>query len=184
MVDIIQFSEIKPKLLSYWIKQGYVFIYPTDTIYGLGCDATNDVAVERIREIKKRFDKPFSVIAPSKSWISRNFYIKSAYLDKLPGPFTYVLKAKSNKLVSSSVVKGDKIGIRVPDHPITPMIQKSKVPFVTTSVNVTGKKPYHAIRKIPKKILNMVDIVIDEGYLTNSPSTVIDLTGELPKIIR
>jgi L-threonylcarbamoyladenylate synthase len=184
MVEIVEFTKIKEKYIVKRIKKGDVFIYPIDTIYGIGCDATNEAAVERVREIKQRFDKPFSIIAPSKLWITRNFVIKKPFLDKLPGPFTYVIKAKTNALVADSVVKGDVIGVRIPDHPFVKTIQKAKVPFVTTSVNLSGKRHYTSLRKIPKKIFNKVDIIIDDGYLANSPSTVIDLTGELPRILR
>ena len=74
-----------------------IYVYPTDTIYGIGCDATNDKLVLKIRSIKKRDEKPFSIIAPSKDWIKNNFeIIHPEYLDKLPGPYTLVMKPKNN----------------------------------------------------------------------------------------
>lgn len=184
MTEIINIHDIDEKEILNSIRCGEIIIYPTDTIYGIGCNALNEEAVMKIREIKQRNDKPFSVIAPSKLWISNNFVIKKSYLDKLPGPFTYVINAKKKNVVSNAVVSGNKIGVRIPDHPFYEIIQKAKVPFVTTSVNVTGRKPYLAIRKIPRRIMNMVDIAIDAGTLDNSPSTVFDLTKELPIILR
>ena len=72
-----------------------VFIYPTDTIYGIGCDATNDKLVEKIREIKQRENKPFSIIAPSVQWILDNFNVNVRLIDKyLPGPYTLLLEKK------------------------------------------------------------------------------------------
>ncbi|MEA3378595.1 MAG: L-threonylcarbamoyladenylate synthase [Nanoarchaeota archaeon] len=183
MAEIIKIGDINPKYIIERIKEGDVFIYPTDTIYGLGCNALDSKAVNRIRDIKKRNDKPFSVIAPSKRWILDNFKIKKAYVDKLPGPFTYVMKAKKKNLVCKEVAKGT-IGVRIPDHPITKLIQKSKMPFVTTSVNLAQKKPYLKIKKISNKIKKKVDIIIDNGDLDNSPSTVFDFTEEFPRIIR
>ena len=75
-----------------------LFIYPTDTIYGVGCDALNGVLVDRIRDLKGRYDLPFSVIAPSKEWIREQCVIDERaqeWLDKLPGPYTLILKMKN-----------------------------------------------------------------------------------------
>ncbi|UCG94990.1 MAG: Sua5/YciO/YrdC/YwlC family protein, partial [archaeon] len=76
------------------VLQGSVFIHPTDTIYGLGCDATRYNSVIRIRQIKQREQKPFSVIAPSKEWILENCVVGEADLTRLPGPYTLILKLK------------------------------------------------------------------------------------------
>ena len=184
MTEIIPIGEIKPIEIIKRINLGEVFIYPTDTIYGLGCDATNEGSVKSIRVIKQRFDKPFSVIAPNKLWILRNFEANKSYIDKLPGPFTYILKPRRNDLVAPSVANGDTIGIRIPNHAIIPIIQKARRPFVTTSVNLAGEAPYTDIKKIPRAIIDSVDIVIDAGKLTNKPSTVLDLTDNLPRILR
>ncbi len=89
----IRKSEIKNMVLK-----GDVFIHPTDTIYGLGCDATNEQSVKKIREVKQRPTTPFSVIAPSKEWIEANCVITKeakSWLKKLPGPFTFILKKKN-----------------------------------------------------------------------------------------
>ena len=79
------------------IKSGIVFVYPTDTIYGIGCDATNSSSVLKVRNIKERNDLPFSVVAPSKDWIRDNCEVDAKaeqWLDKLPGPYTLILKLK------------------------------------------------------------------------------------------
>ena len=76
------------------------------------------------------------------------------------------------------------LGIRMPDHPFTNLIKKSGVPFITTSVNYSGKKPARNIKDIPRRILNKVDIVLDNGFLHNYPSTLIDLTSDIAKIIK
>jgi len=178
-------KKVNQKKLSEVIKSGKIIVYPTDTIYGIGCDATNASAVRKIRQIKKRTEKPFSVIAPSKQWIYNNFKVKNrTYIQKLPGPFTYLLKTKKKRFLPREVSNSDVIGVRISDNRITKMIQKSGRPFITTSVNLSGQKHATAVEDIDPEIFQKVDIVIDAGRLSNPPSTIIDLTGDLPKIIR
>ena len=76
------------------IKAGKIFIYPTDTLYGIGCNAEDKEAVEKIREIKGRDNKPFSVIAPSFKWIEDNLIIDCNLKEYLPGAYTIILKKK------------------------------------------------------------------------------------------
>ena len=184
MPKIVKLAKVKENDIVKAIKQGKIIIYPTDTIYGIGCDALNTESVMKIRMIKNReADKPFSVIAPSKQWIIKNFEVNPAYVEKLPGPFTFVLRTKK-KLVSNNVTADVNIlGVRIPDHPFTKIIQKAGIPFITTSVNQSGDQPISDIKKIPEKIAQQVDIIIDAGLLNNRPSTVIDLTGKIPRII-
>jgi len=155
------------------IKQGKIFIYPTDTVYGLGCDAENVEAVARIKEIKKRDkDKPLSVIAPSVEWINENLIV-DVDLDKyLPGPYTVVLKKKDPGFLGW-VSGGGSLGVRIPDNNLTKNIQKSKTPFITTSVNLSGQPNIKSIDEIPKEIRDKVDVVIDGGVLDGNPSTLI-----------
>lgn len=184
MPEIIKLEKAKEKRIVKAIKEGKILIYPTDTIYGLGCDATNREAVQKIRMIKQREEKPFSIIAQSKPWIYKDFYVNKPYIQKLPGPFTFILRTKKDRLVSNAVTDNVNIlAIRIPDHPFTKIIQKAKTPFVTTSVNLAGKKPITEISQIPGSILKNVDIVIDAGKLENNPSTIIDLTGKIARII-
>ena len=91
---IIQLNEIKDSLISELIKS--IFIYPTDTIYGIGCNAEESKLVEKIREIKNRDKKPFSIIAPSIKWILENCETTEKEISKyLPGPYTLILKKKN-----------------------------------------------------------------------------------------
>ena len=160
------------------IKQGKIFIYPTDTIYGIGCDATNKQAVEKIKKIKSREkDKPLSIIAPSIDWIKKNCIInKEIDINKyLPGPYTLILK-KKNPSFLSHVSDTDSLGIRIPDNDLIKDIQKSNLPFVTTSVNLSGQKPATSISDINKRIINQVDEIIkeeDENKLSGKPSILI-----------
>jgi len=184
MPEVILMDEIDKKQAVKAIKDGAVFVYPTDTVYGLGCNALNEDAVERIRSIKRNWEQPFSVIAPNTKWIQTSLYAKNNYLKKLPGPFTFIFKTRK-KCVDKSVNFGKKtLGVRIPKHCFADLIKKAKVPFVTTSVNLHGKKPLRDVKNLPKSIASKVDYVIDDGYLHSYPSTVIDLTGKIAKIIR
>jgi len=155
------------------IKAGKIFIYPTDTIYGIGCDATNKTAVNKIKKLKKREkNKPLSIIAPSKTWIKQNLIIDTNLSKYLPGPYTIILK-KKNKRFLSQVSATDSLGVRIPDNKFTKQIQKSKLPFITTSVNLSKQKPITHPDQIQKQILKQVDYVIDAGTLNGKPSTLI-----------
>jgi len=185
MIKIIKMDELKEKDLLKSIQDGKVIIYPTDTIYGIGCDARNGSAVQKIREIKNRTDKPFSIIAPSKQWIYENFEVNNKnYVERLPGPYTFLLKTKKPGVVSHHTSNGEIMGIRIPDHKVTALIQKGRAPFITTGINSSGDEPINDIKKIPKKVLSHVDLVIDDGILNNQASVLIDLTGEIPRIIK
>ena len=155
------------------ILKGSIFIYPTDTIYGIGCNALNEKAVEKIRKIKRRDNKkPLSIIAPSLKWIKDNCIIDVKLEKYLPGPYTLILKKKNPDFLSH-ISNTNSLGVRIPDFEFTKQIQKSKVPFITTSVNVSGEKPITKISDIQKQIKDMVDFVIDIGELNGNPSALI-----------
>lgn len=160
-------ENLKKEILS-----GKIFIYPTDTIYGIGCNALNKKAVEKIRNIKQRDKKPFSIIAPSFSWIKQNCTININLKKYLPGPYTIILK-KKNKSFLTHVSHTNSLGIRIPDNNFCKKIQKSGVPFITTSINLTGQPFITKISEIPKQIINKVDIVVDDGELSGRPSTLV-----------
>ena len=186
MPEIIPLKKIREKNIIKAIKQGKIIIYPTDTIYGIGCDALNTDSVLKIRMIKERdAEKPFSIIAQSKQWIYKNFEVNKSYIRKLPGPFTFILRTKKEKLVSNHVTNNVNIlAVRIPNHPFIKVIQKAKTPFISTSVNLSGEPPVTDINRIPRKIAKQVDIIIDAGQLNNPPSTLIDLTGNIARIIQ
>lgn len=185
MTRTIRMEELKERELIKYIKEGKIVVYPTDTIYGIGCDATNSSAVRKVREIKNRTDKPLSIIAPSKQWIYDNFEVSNKnYIEKLPGPYTFILKTKREGVVSRHASNGATIGVRIPNHKITWMIQKSRIPFITTSLNLAGEEAINDIRRIPRRMLRQVDLVVDDGQLSKQASVLIDLTSEIPRIIR
>jgi len=168
--------ERKDEIISA-IKSGKIFIYPTDTIYGMGCDATSETAVQKIMEIKKRQDKVFSVIAPSKDWILTNYIVlDESKLDILPGPYTVILKQK-NKMVSKECVFEGTTGVRIPANWFTDLISETGLPFVTTSANISGQKNMEKLEDLPKEILEQVDYVIYDGPIVGKQSTRVDLTN-------
>ena len=157
------------------IKQGKIFIYPTDTIYGIGCEATNIKSTNKIKQIKKRDkDKPLSIIVPSITWIKQNCIIpKELTISKyLPGPYTLILK-KKNPNYLNHISSTDSLGIRIPKNPFTKIIQKSKLPFITTSVNISTQPPLTNPKNLNLQIKNKGDIIIDKGTLSGKPSTLI-----------
>jgi len=132
----------------------------------------------------KRAEHPLSVIAPSIEWIKRNFEIKfPSYFKLLPGPYTLILKKKDPDFLKW-VSHTDSLGIRIPDHYFTVFVQRARVPFVTTSVNVSGRPYAKDIHEVDQSILKGVDVIIDAGRLEGKPSKIIDLTGSEPKVIR
>lgn len=156
-----------------------VFIYPTDTIYGIGCNALNSRLVKRIRRIKKRDKKPFSVIAPSKKWIMDNCVVDRKLLKKLPGKYTLIFKLRKKAVVKEVNMGLDSLGVRIPKHWISNVVKKLGFPVVTTSVNITGKKPMTKLEEFKRL---KVDLILYEGVKKGKPSTVIDARNS--KILR
>lgn len=181
-----QILDEKEKFIEL-IREGKIFIYPTDTIYGIGCNALISESVSKIREMKKRDSKPFSVIAPSKEWIRENCFVNSdieKWLNKLPGPYTLILKTKNKNCVAKEVnLDAETLGVRIPKHWFYDLIKEAEVPFVTTSVNISGEKYLEDLQDLKEEIKNKVDFIINEGKKDSKPSTIVDLTGK-EKIIR
>ncbi len=171
------------------LREGGVIIYPTDTVYGLGCDIFNHDAVERIYNIKHEAGtKLFSFICPDLKDISK--YAKvSDYAYKMmkrciPGPYTFVLPA-AKEVPKKLWSKRKTVGIRVPDHEIAIMLTKELGrPILSTSVTKRRGELLFDPEEI-KLIFNPhVDLMLSDGALKGKPSSVIDLSGEKPEIIR
>lgn len=158
------------------LQNGAVFIYPTDTIYGIGCDALISSAVMRVRELKAREQKPFSVIAPSKDWILQNCVVEDAsILGLLPGAYTLVLKLKASSRISREVTSTGTLGVRIPKHPIASFAEAYGKPIVTTSVNKTGES--NAVSKGELEQF-AVDFLIYEGKKAGVASTIVDTVAK------
>ena len=176
------------------LREGGVVIYPTDTIYGIGCDIFNQRAVERVCQIKgvKADKTQLSFICQDISHISE--YVKNistpvfkVMKKALPGPFTFILEA-SNKVPKIIHAKKKTVGIRVPDHNITHLLVKELGnPIITTSIHDDDELLEYATdpELIYEKFHKLVDVIIDGGYGHNTPSTVVDCThGEVLEVLR
>ena len=160
------------------VQDGNLFIYPTDTIYGIGCDATNERAVLNIRNTKHQHERPLSVIAPSIEWITENCEITSEvkkWIGKLPGPYTLILKLKNKNSIAQSVTETNSVGVRIPDHPISKFVSKLGFPVITTSANISGKNFMTSIEDIDPDVKTRVDFIIDAGNIKGKPSDIIFL---------
>ncbi len=177
----MEYYEYEETKLIELIKSGAVFIYPTDTVYGLGCNAENEQSIEKIKEIKARdANKPMSIIAPSKQWIKDNLITEQKQEESinkyLPGPYTLILRKKNPEFLKS-VSPTETLGIRIPNNDFTKLVEKAGVPFITTSVNLSGEPPASRIESIPTKIISQVDIILNAGPLPGTPSTIIQEDG-------
>lgn len=172
------------------LEAGRLIIYPTDTVYGLGADALNLKAVQRIRGLKGRDPNvPFSVVMRDSAMIKeycRVSKIAETILGEyLPGPFTLILPLRDERIQTSST---GKVGIRIPKSALTQAL--SKVfgrPYVTTSANLTHTPPLTTVKEILEQFgskLTDQDMVIGAGTLLDLPSTVVDLTTPQPTLLR
>lgn len=173
------------------LQEGGLIIYPTDTVYAIGCDALNVRAVERICKLKNINPQKvnLSVICYDLSNLSQYVKVADTYFKlmkrNLPGPFTFILPTNSNL---PKIYKNRKtVGIRVPDHPIIrEIVRVLGNPVLTTSVGGDDEAVEYTTdpELMEEKYGKIVDLVIDGGYGGFEPSTVIDCTEEEPRIIR
>jgi len=171
------------------LKDGGVIIYPTDTVYGLGASIYNREAIERIYSIKNETGtKLFSFIIPDFKEISK-FAKVSDYAYKkmkklLPGPYTFVLPA-SKEVPKLLWTKRKTVGIRIPDHKIALTLAKELgSPILSTSVTTRKGELIYDPYEIQAKFDSQVDLMLSVGALTGQTSSIVDLSGDSPEIIR
>ena len=197
MADFIRIYEENPNVREIEkvvkiLKKGGLIIYPTDTVYGLGCDITNINALERIARIKgiKLEKSNFSFICHDLSHLSD--YVKQIdtatfkiLKRALPGPYTFILPGA--KTLPNPFKRKKTVGIRVPNNNIALEIVKLLGnPIVSTSIHDEDEILEYTTDPslILEKWNDLVDLVIDGGYGDNEPSTVIDLSEEEPIVVR
>jgi tRNA threonylcarbamoyl adenosine modification protein (Sua5/YciO/YrdC/YwlC family) len=170
---------------------GGIIIYPTDTVYGLGCSVTDKNAIERIHLVKRqRADKPFSFVCSDLTHISEYAQVSNAAFKimkhMIPGPYTFILPASRMKQLPKILVSKRKtVGIRVPDSPVTQaLVRELGHPILSTSVTLDASEPLNDPDVIRENFNNAVDLILDGGVLLSEPSTVLDLTGEAPVVVR
>lgn len=173
------------------VKKGGTLVFPTRTLYGIGVDAFNPEAVNRVFQIKQRaMQNPLSVLIKSiEDVTSLAAEVPSAavkFMEQFwPGRLTIVFKARPD--VPSNLTAGTgKIGIRIPEHPVAVQLVSSlDSPLTGTSANLSGHPGVNCIKDLPLEIIKRVDLVIDSGKLKGGiGSTVVDVTTCPPTIIR
>ena len=177
------------------LRHGAVMLYPTDTVYAIGCDINHKAGHERIRRIRKLSeDKPLTFVTSSLSDISEYAHISdTAYhimRHLVPGPYTFLLPA--SKLVPKLVMNPRRktTGIRVPSNAICQMmIRELGNPLISMSARLPEYEQAETLDDLIEQFDNLVDIIIDDEEVYRSPytdmiSTMIDLTGEVPTIVR
>ena len=197
MAEFIKIYEDKPseaaiKKVVDVLKSGGLVIYPTDTVYGLGCDITNSKALERIAKIKgiKLEKANFSFVCSDLSNLSdyvRQIDTSTFKILKraLPGPYTFILPGNND--LPSAFRKKKTVGIRVPDNTIAlDIVRMLGNPIVSTSIHDDDEVLEYSTdpELIFEKWQYLVDLVIDGGYGDNVGSTIIDLSGYEPVVIR
>lgn len=173
------------------LKSGGLVIYPTDTVYGIGCDFSNTKAVQRVCQIKNTKPQSLSFICYDLSEISAYTRGLSTPVFKvmkkvLPGPFTFILNA-SHKVPKVLNAKKKTVGIRVPDNNIPrEIVRQLGNPIITTSIHDEDQVLEYSTdpELIFEKYENLVDIVIDGGYGGNVGSTVIDCSNDEFELVR
>ena len=197
MAEFLKIYEDKPneaaiKKVVEVLRNGGLVIYPTDTVYGLGCDITNSRALEKLAKIKNvKLEKAnFSFVCSSLSNISdyvRQIDTSTFKILKraLPGPYTFILPGNND--LPKDFRKKKTVGIRVPDNTIAiQIVEMLGTPIVSTSIHDEDEVIEYSTdpELILEKWQNIVDLVIDGGYGENVASTIIDLTGHEPIIVR
>ncbi len=193
-MQILKINPVNPeqrliRLVAQRLQQGDVIAYPTDTIYGIGCDIFQKGAVERLYRIKgKEPNKPLSFLCPNLTDISTYAQVSNQAFNIMkrlvPGPYTFVLEA-SRKVPKVMLTRRKTVGIRIPDNNICiAMVQLLGNPIITTSVKNTENELFSDAEEIAERLGGLVDMVIDGGRIIARHSTIIDLSGDTPMVIR
>lgn len=175
------------------LSSGGTVVYPMDTTYGLGANALDIRAVEKVFKIKKRsFSKPLPIIVKNMIWVNELAYINKRNEEILkkcwPGKVTAVLP-KKNIIPDVITASSRGVGIRIPDHIfVDKLLGKFGYPLTATSANIFGEEPTNDIDEIIEQFKRSIwkpDLIIDVGVLPkSSPSMIVDLTTDKPKILR
>jgi len=175
-------TDLQVDRFSKCILQGGVVVFPTDTVYGLGCDPQNESAIQRLYDLKQRsLAKPSAVmffqlttLFKTLAWLPTDLPQTTTALQKLlPGPLTVLVNNHSNYCPT---LNSPTLGIRVPSlGPQLAAFAVCQQPVLQTSANLAGQPEAHSISELPTTIRANVDLIIDVGKLTGTPSTVLDL---------
>ena len=170
------------------LRAGGVIVYPTDTVYGMGCDLLNRRAIEKVYQYKKMpRQKPLSFICADLAQVAEYAQLSNAAFKLmrrlLPGPYTFILEA--TRLVPKVMLsKQHTVGIRVPDNEIClDLVRGLGNPLVNTSAS-TDLEEVISDPDVVQREFHMVDLMLTTGPLESDPSTIIDFTSDEPTILR
>ena len=184
----INADDPEKELISYVakeVREGRILIYPTDTVYGLGCSINAGDSIKKIFGIKKRsLTNPLSIAFPDLEMVKGFTHLSSEekeFIKKhIDEPFTFIVGKKG---ISEVITAGrDTVGIRIPNHRVVKeLLHSAKIPIITTSANISGNKAPAKVDEIDEGIKDSVDIILDSGPCKlGAPSRVIDLsTGKI-----
>ena len=169
--DIIKLSDI--------VKHGGIIVFPTDTVYGIGCDPFNEKAIEKIFHIKQRRNKPLPVLCQSidyaRKLVEFNEILNKFALKFWPGPLTIVAPIKNHALPKLLTINSDLLGIRVPNNPLTiKLISACGGYLVGSSANISGKKSHSTYSEVISE-LNDFDAILANDLTGKLESTVIQI---------
>ena len=188
-MPILKATKNNITVASRIVKKGGTIIYPTETVYGLGCDPFNIDAVNNLLEVKGRRTKPFPILAANIENAKKAAYIsldgKKLAAKFWPGPLTLIFPKKP-AIPDLVTFDQDSVGLRVPDNKIAlQLIHLSGGLLIGSSANITGEKAPRSVQEISEELKDMVNVVLDGGITVQGiPSTVIDLTSGKPRILR
>jgi tRNA threonylcarbamoyl adenosine modification protein (Sua5/YciO/YrdC/YwlC family) len=171
------------------LDAGGLVCYPTDTYYGIGCDLFQKRAIERLALLKRRDPrKPFAFLCGDLSEVARYAIVdneKFRLLRRLfPGPYTVVLPA-TRLVPRTALTRQRAVGVRVPDAPVAiALVTGLGRPLATTSASAEDEEPLLDASDIQERLGHGVDLILDGGVTLNEPSTVVDLTGPVPVVLR
>ncbi|MEW5956032.1 MAG: L-threonylcarbamoyladenylate synthase [Candidatus Micrarchaeota archaeon] len=172
------------------LRGGGVIAYPTETCYGLGADATSESAVKKVFEAKNRpAGKPFVVIVADEKTAGEYFELDAVarrlMQTFMPGPLTLVVPARRG-LLAKNVLKNGCAAFRIPSHSFAlSLAQAFGKPVVSTSANLSGEPPSYSAKRVAKEFGGKTSLLVDAGGLPRrKPSTIVDLTGRTPVLLR
>lgn len=174
------------------IKNGGIILYPTDTVWGIGCDATNEEAVKKIYALKKRAESKSMIVLANNDRLLYNVFknipsVAFDILDCSEKPTTLILDNPTN-VAKNLIAEDNSLGIRIVNEPfVYKLVERMKRPLVSTSANISGEPTPTQFSEISKEIINGVDYVvkIDQTKICKKSSTVIKLTNDAQvKILR
>ncbi|MCH7662138.1 MAG: threonylcarbamoyl-AMP synthase [Euryarchaeota archaeon] len=166
------------------IREGDLVVYPTETVYGLGADALDSSAVERVFAAKARSrTKPLSMAVPDIESAATHTSLtvrERAFIETfLPGPVTVIVGAGS-EIPDALTAGGDRVGIRIPDHGLARSLLRKVTPITTTSANRSGNPSVRRVEDLDPELREAVGCVLDGGDLSGTESTVVDVErGEI-----